>query len=120
MGYVENRAEIVPLYRPVALELFKRLRREEMINLALDVGKKAVYDIALFMKGNIDRNSFVEWLLSRMRNSSASVTLKNTNDIVGLKTYIIKHDMGVNWSFYHKAIIESIFMDILKEQIQLT
>jgi hypothetical protein len=40
--------------------LFNRLNREGVINLALDVGKKAVYDTALFMKGIVDRNSFIE------------------------------------------------------------
>ena len=58
--HVENRAGIVPLCKPVALELFKRLNIEGVINLALDVGKKAVYDTALFMKGIVDRNSFIE------------------------------------------------------------
>ncbi|MFY9967420.1 MAG: hypothetical protein WBL44_04930 [Nitrososphaeraceae archaeon] len=100
--------------------MFKRLSREEVINLALDVGKKALYDTARFMKGIVDRNSFIEWLLSRMRNSSASVTLKNTNGTGGPKTCNIKHDMGVNWSLYHKTIIESIFMDVLREQIQIS
>ena len=75
--------------------------------------KKALYDTARFMKGVVDRNFFIEWLLSRMRNSSASVTLKNTNGTGGPLS-----SMTWVWSLYHKTIIESIFMDILKEQIQ--
>ncbi len=115
--YIENRAGIIPLTRPVAFELFKRLSKEEVINLALEVGIKAVYDITLFMRGGINRDSFIDWFLSRMRNSSASVVSKNVSS--GLKAYVVKHDMGENWSLYHKTIMEAIFSDILREPIQV-
>jgi hypothetical protein len=36
--YIENRAGIIPLTKPVAFELFKRLNKEEVMNLALEVG----------------------------------------------------------------------------------
>lgn len=116
--YIENRAGIIPLTKPVALELFKRLSKEEVINLALEVGKKAVYDVTLFMRGGIDQNSFIDWFLSRMKNSSASVVSKRASN--RLKVYVIKHDMGENWSLYHKTIIKSIFSDVLQKPIHIT
>ena len=116
--YIENRVGLIPLTKPVAFELFKRLSREEVINLALEVGKKAVYDITLFMRGGIDEDSFVDWFISRMKNSSASVVSKSANS--GHKAYVIKHDMGENWSLYHKTIMEAIFSDILKKSLQIS
>jgi len=115
--HVENRAGIIPLTRPVAYELFERLSKEEVTNLAVEVGKKAVYDTTLFMRGGISRDSFIDWFLSRMRNSSASVVSKSASS--DHKAYIIKHDMGKNWSLYHKTIIEAIFSDILHKPIQV-
>ena len=116
--YIENRAGIIPLTRPVAFELFKRLSRGEVVNLANDVGKKAVYEIVLFMKGDINQISLVDWFLSRMKNSSASVSLKNTNN-GNRKAYIIKHDMGENWSLYHKTVLQAIFYDILRKPLHV-
>lgn len=104
--HVENRAGIIPLTRPVAYELFKRLSKE-VTNLAVEVGKNAVYDITLFMRGGINRVSFIDWFLSRMRNSSTSVVSKSASS--GHKAYVMKHDMGENWSLYHKTIMEAIF-----------
>ena len=116
--YIENRAGIIPLTKPVAFELFKRLSKEEVMNLALEVGKKAVYEITLFMRGGIDQDSFIDWFLSRMKNSSASVVLKSASN--GPKVYVIKHDMGENWSLYHKTIMEAIFSDTLQKPIHVT
>jgi hypothetical protein len=47
-----------------------------------------------------------------MKNSSAIVTSKDNRD--GHKTVIIKHDMGENWSLYHKTVVESIFNEMQK------
>jgi hypothetical protein len=67
------------------------------------------------MRGGIHQGSFIDWFLSRMRNSSASVVSQNATN--GHKSYIIKHDMGENWSLYHKTIMEAIFSDILEKPI---
>ena len=42
-----------------------------------------------------------------MKNSSDSVVSKSAGN--KLKVYVIKHDMGENWSLYHETIIKSIF-----------
>ena len=115
--YIENKAGIIPLTKPVAFELFRKLSKDEVVKLATGVGKKAVYDITLFMKGNVDQDSFIDWFLSRMKNSSASITSRLTSK--GLICYVIKHDMGENWSLYHKAIMEAIFRDFLHKQIKV-
>ena len=41
------------------------------MKMTKDMAKSAVYDVALFMKGGkIDPNSFLSWILSRMKNFS--------------------------------------------------
>ena len=92
---------------------FQRLSKEEVIELATKVAKNAVYDVALFMKGNMDPDSFISWFLSRMKNSSEITSTKEN----GARTYILKHDLGENWSLYHKTIVESIFTDLLQKPI---
>jgi hypothetical protein len=117
----EAKAGMIPLPQPVAKELFQRLSREDIIKMAKDVAKNAVYDIALFMKGGkMDPDLFVSWFLSRMKNCS-EITETNVGEESSESphTYIIKHDLGENWSLYHKALLESIFNDMLARPIQI-
>jgi hypothetical protein len=110
--FLEDRLGIISLTRPVAQELFSRLEKDQIVRLAREVGKGAVIDLTLFMKGDLNSNLFMEWFLTRMKNSSAVVASKRDND--GNISYVIKHDMGENWSLYHKTVVESIFEEIQK------
>lgn len=110
--FLEDRLGIISLTRPVAQELFSRLEKDQIVRLAREVGKGAVIDLTLFMKGDLNSNLFMEWFLARMKNSSAVVASKHDND--GNKSYVIKHDMGENWSLYHKTVVESIFEEMQK------
>jgi hypothetical protein len=116
----EAKVGMIPLSKPVAKELFQRLSREDIIKMAKDVAKNAVYDIALFMKGGkMDPDLFVSWFLSRMKNCSEITRANVEESSESLHTYIIKHDLGENWSLYHKALLESIFNDMLARPIQI-
>ncbi|MGH9963718.1 MAG: hypothetical protein ACRD5E_02665 [Nitrososphaeraceae archaeon] len=110
--YAEDKIGLVSLSRPLAGELFNKLNKEEVVRLASEVGKGAVIDLTLFMKGDLSSSSFIDWFLSRMKNSSASVASKSNSD--GVQSYVIKHDMGENWSLYHKTVVESIFNEMQK------
>ena len=70
------------------------------------------------MRGGIDQDSFIDWFISRMKNSSASVVSKSAGS--SPKVYVIKHDMGENWSLYHKTIMEAVFSNILQKPIQVS
>lgn len=87
------------------------------MNISQDLAKDAVYNIALFMKGQgkLDAESFVSWFLSRMKNCSEIIENKENYT----KTYIIKHDLGENWSVYDKTVLESIFTEYLQKPIQI-
>jgi hypothetical protein len=116
----EAKVGMIPLSKPVAKELFQRLSREDIIKMAKDVAKNAVYDIALFMKGGkMDPDLFVSWFLSRMKNCSEITKANVEESSESPHTYIIKHDLGENWSLYHKALLESIFNDLLAKPIQI-
>ena len=116
----EAKAGMIPLPKPVAKELFQRLGREDIIKMAKGVAKSAVYDIALFMKGGkMDPDLFVSWFLSRMKNCSEITETNVGEENSESRTYIIKHDLGENWSLYHKALLESIFNDMLARPIQI-
>jgi hypothetical protein len=100
----------------VVKKLFEGLSKEEVINMSRDLAKNAVYNIALFMKGQgkLDIKSFILWFLSRMKNCSEIVE----NEENHTNTYIVKHDLGENWSLYHKTVLESIFTEYLQKPIQ--
>jgi len=118
----EGKAGMISLSKPVVKELFQRLSREDLMKMTKEVAKNAVYDIALFMKGGkMDPDSFVSWFLSRMKNCS-EITKTDIGEEISERTHtcIIKHDLGENWSLFHKAILESIFNDILARPIHIS
>jgi hypothetical protein len=112
----EGKAGMVPINKLVLKKLFQGLSEEEVINMSRDIAKIAVYNTALFMKGKgkLDGDSFVSWFLSRMKTCSEIMENKEN----GTSTYTIKHDIGMNWSLYHKTILESIFMENLQKPVQ--
>jgi hypothetical protein len=112
----ENKSGMVPVSKPVVKDLFGRLSKEEVIDISTKIAKNSVYDLALFMKGKVDPDSFISWFLSRMKSCSE---IASTNEN-GISTFILKHELGENWSLYHKTVIESIFNDFLHKPIHIS
>lgn len=102
--------------KPVVTELFKKMSKQEIIELATSIGKSATNDAALFMKSKIDLDSFLSWFDVRMKNSSVEIS----RSIEGsTHTYILKHDLGENYSLFQKTVLELIFGDVLRKHIDL-
>lgn len=114
-GVFENKVGIIPMPKPIVVELFENMSEDEIIDMAKRVGKNVVKDIALFMKHEINVDSFLEWFETRMKVSSLEISHKKNNQ----HSYIMKHDLGKNWSLYHKALLESIFNDMLGKHIDI-
>lgn len=106
--------DMVPVAKPIINALFQKLTEDETVELATKIGQKTVSDIATFMKGSMDIDSFVSWFETRMNMSAFEMnhTVKESNH-----TYIIKHDLGYNWSLYHKTVLELIFHDLFEKKI---
>ena len=102
----------VSINKLVFVEIFKKLTQKEIIEMATNVAKNEVRDMALFMKGKMDVESFMSWYEMRMVNSSVQVSHVIENDT---HRYIMRHDLGKNWSLYHKTIVESIFEELKKK-----
>lgn len=112
----ESKVGMVPVARPILDSLFGRLSEEEVSDLAKKVGSQIVQDIATFMKGSMDLESFMSWFETRMDMSGFEMNHGIRNDT---HTYIVKHDLGQNWSLYHKAVLEIIFRDVLQRPIKV-
>jgi hypothetical protein len=110
----ESKLGMVSFLRPVAVELLKQMNAQEVIALATGIGKRATNDAALFMKNKMDLDSFLSWLEVGMRNSC--VEIKHNID-EGTQTYILKHELGLNYSLFYKTVLESIFNEILRKHI---
>lgn len=111
----ESKVGMVPIAKPIIVELFGKLTKEEIVEMANRIGKNVVRDIALFMKGDINLGSFLSWFEARMKASSIEI---NHNMKNGYHTFIVKHDLGENWSLYHKTVLELIFSEVLDKKIQ--
>lgn len=111
----ESKVGMVPVARPILDALFKKFTEKEIVELAHTVGQNIVGDIAKFMKGDMSLNSFISWFETRMKMSGFEMN----HDVRGQNhTYIVKHDLGYNWSLYHKTVLELIFHDALQKPIQ--
>jgi hypothetical protein len=110
----ESKVGMISIFRPVAAQLFKRMNKQEIIELASNVGRDATNDAALFMKSTMDLESFLSWLDIRLRSSSVEISHNIKN---GSHTYILKHDLGENYSLYQKTILELIFNNVLGKRI---
>lgn len=111
-----SKVGMIPIAKPIVNALFQKLSEQETIDLAKQIGQDIVSDIAIFMKGSMDVDSFVSWFVTRMKISDFEMnhTVKNSTN-----NYIIKHDLGINWSLYHKTVLQLIFNDVFKKKIDI-
>lgn len=115
-GRFESRSGMVPVAKQVLDALFKKLDEKETINLAKKVGKDTVSDIAIFMKGAMDIDSFLSWFETRMKASAFEM---NHNISHGRHSYIVKHNIGYNWSLYLKTVLELIFNETFEKKVDI-
>jgi hypothetical protein len=114
----EPKVGMIPIAKPVVMELFENISEAKIIEIAQNVGNDAVKDIALFMKHRMDVESFLEWFETRMKTSSIEISHQRLGDTNGVHSYMIKHDLGKNWSIYHKTIFEYILQGVLQKPMK--
>jgi hypothetical protein len=68
------------------------------------------------MKGKIDVKSFLSWFELRMINSAVQVSHIQEDEF---HRYVMKHELGKNWSLYHKTILELIFEEVFEKKINV-
>jgi hypothetical protein len=112
----EPKVGMIPMAKPVITTLFNMMSEEEILDLVSNFGKNVVQDIAYFMKMKSDPDSFLTWFEIRMRRSFVEFNHLQEND---RHTYILKHDLGYNWSLYHKIILERIFNEIFNNPVSI-
>ena len=112
---LQSQAGMIPVAKPVVAEVFRKINKEEIVSLAKEVGRSSTHNIILFMKQKMDLNSFLSWLeIWIKKDSTAGFSRTKEN---GVHTCIMKHDLGENWSLYHKIVLETIFNEILHRPI---
>ena len=109
----QPRIGLVSLNKPVFVKIFNKLSEKEITDLS-KIGKDEIRDSAIFAKGEVDVVSFMSWFEMQMLNSSVQVSHMNDD---GEHTYVMKHELGKNWSLYHKNILEQIFEELFHKKI---
>jgi len=109
----QSRIGLVSLNKPVFVRIFNKLKEKEITILA-KTGKDEIRDAVIFAKGEVDVISFMSWFEMQMLNSSVQVSHMNYD---GNHTYVMKHELGKNWSLYHKKILEQIFEELFHKKI---
>ncbi len=108
----ESKVGFVPILKPVVEELFTKMSKEQIAQIAANTGKEEFENTIYFMKGKVDLDSFLSWFEARMKNSSIQVNHTLDNN-AKMHTYVVRHDICENWSSYLKQIIEYVFNEIL-------
>ncbi len=112
----QQRVGLVSLNKPVFVKIFQNLKEKEIIEIASTMGKDEMKDVALFMKGETDAKSFMDWFEMQILKSSFNV-IHMIDD--GTHTFVMKHDLGKNWSLYNKTILELIFEELFQKKIDV-
>lgn len=113
----EPKIGFVPILKPVVEEIFTEFTEEQIARIAASTGKQEFENTIYFMKGKVDLDSFLSWFEARMKNSSIEVNHAFDYSSM-MHTYIVKHDICENWSLYLKEIIEHVFKEILKRNVE--
>ncbi len=116
-GMYESTIGFVIINKQVFVHVFGKLTQKEIIDIAARVGKDEVKNMAIFMKGKIDIQSFLSWFELRMINSSVQVSHIHEDD--HFHRYVMKHELGKNWSLYHKTILELIFEEVFNKKMDV-
>ena len=116
-GMYESTSGFVLINKLVFTNIFGKLKQNEILDIASRVGKDEVKNIAMFMKGKIDIESFLSWFELRMINSAVQVSTIHEENF---HRYVMKHELGKNWSLYHKTILELIFAEVFHKKIIVT
>jgi hypothetical protein len=110
-----SKVGMVPIARPILSEIFQNIMtKEQVIDLADRVSKDVILETAHFMKGSLTLESFLSWLKTRMEYCSKVNCVIEDNYNPQIKI-IFKHDLGENWSIYHKIVLDYIFYHILRK-----
>jgi hypothetical protein len=140
----EPKDDIVTMSKPVVKKLFDNLTEQQIISIANNTAKNALQKtVNKFVtehqeegRHKVDMNSFLTWLEDEMNSyaieirhivsknhedttnnsRSSSISIRN-NGNHRIHTYILKHDTGYNYSLYYKALLESIFTEVLQKHI---
>ncbi|HEX5185358.1 MAG TPA: hypothetical protein VFV86_00585 [Nitrososphaeraceae archaeon] len=107
---------MIPIPRLLVEKLFEKRTKQEIIELATNIGKNELEDILLFMYKKKDWILFLNWFKTRLQNSSIEImhTIEKNKH-----TFIMKHGMGENWSLYHKTIFELISKEIYQNPVDI-
>ncbi|MGH2613035.1 MAG: hypothetical protein ACRDFB_08325, partial [Rhabdochlamydiaceae bacterium] len=49
----------------------------------------------------------------------SSVQVSHIHEDSGFHRYVMKHELGKNWSLYHKTILELIFEEVFDKKINV-
>ncbi len=112
----EPKVGMIPIAKPIVIELFDKMSKEEISDMAFRIGKNVVHDIALFMKNRMDIDSFLSWFETRMKSSLTKINHSVEN---GFHVYILKHELGENWSLYHKIVLELMFNEVFEKPVDI-
>lgn len=116
-GMYESTVGFVMINKQVFIHVFGKLSQKEIIRVATRVGKDEVKNMALFMRGKMDIQSFLSWFELRMINSSVQVS--HIHEDENFHRYVMKHELGKNWSVYHMTILELIFEEVFDRKIDV-
>ena len=130
----QAKSNLVLLPRPVVKEAFDKLTSEQIIFMAKNTCKyvlqKVLVKFALEAQ-KIDLNFFLSCLEEEMNNCAIAIRHIVSNDDMdnGRSSniycrfrhhiFILKHDAGYKYSLYYKAVVESIFEDVLHKDISV-
>lgn len=99
----------IAIKNEVVKAMMNKLEDKEIQRLAVDAAREVTKDTLLSMTGSYDLKN---WLfVTRMRSIKSGFHYQETQED-GMISIIIKHNMGLKWSLYHKWYYGTMIRDL--------
>ena len=112
----EPKVGLMSVPKEITKSIFDILEDGEITQIAEQVGKIEYRNMVLIMQKEFDFDSFLDWLEKKLLQSNISITRVSKRD---RQQYIINHNMGRKWAYYHQAIIEMLNKEYFKYDLRV-
>ena len=105
------RIGFVPITKDLFANLLEKLEESQVEQVAMESAKHII-DVIIYMRKRFDLQTFLQWI-DEMCRASGFAKKRVTMDT--LYTYIVQHDLGMNYSIYLKTVLQSLFNNLQKK-----
>lgn len=113
----ERKVGLLPMTKVFLENVIAKMTEEDVVSLAEKNEKDYFKSILIFMKRERSKKEFVNLLRSWLSVSWMQHILELKDD--GNYYFVIRHELGKNWSLYIKTLLSELYHDSFDDDIRI-